>query len=100
MFQILWIVIIGAVLGLLAKLILPGKQAIPLWLTVLLGMAGALLGNAAAGWIGVAHTSGVDWIRHLLQLGCAVGLVALVAPLWGQIALHRGGPSPHGHARA
>jgi uncharacterized membrane protein YeaQ/YmgE (transglycosylase-associated protein family) len=83
MFQIIWIVIVGLVLGLLAKLILPGKQAIPLWLTTLLGIAGALLGNAIAGWIGVRHTSGVDWIRHILQVGVAVFLVAVVAPVWG-----------------
>ena len=84
MFQIIWIVIVGLVLGLLAKLILPGKQNIPLWLTALLGIAGALLGNAIAGWIGVRHTSGVDWIRHILQVGVAVFLVSVVAPAWGR----------------
>jgi uncharacterized membrane protein YeaQ/YmgE (transglycosylase-associated protein family) len=83
-FQIIWIVIVGLVLGLLAKLVLPGRQAIPLWLTALLGIAGALLGNAIAGWIGVRHTSGVDWIRHILQVGVAVLLVALVSPAWGR----------------
>ncbi|MQS16652.1 GlsB/YeaQ/YmgE family stress response membrane protein [Streptomyces kaniharaensis] len=82
MFQILWILLIGLVLGILAKLILPGRQAIPWWLTMLLGAAAALLGNAAAGWIGVRHTGGVDWIRHLLQVGFAVVVVALAAPLW------------------
>jgi uncharacterized membrane protein YeaQ/YmgE (transglycosylase-associated protein family) len=82
MFQILWIVLVGLVLGVIAKLILPGKQAIPIWLTILLGIVGAILGNAAAGWIGVRNTSGVDWIRHLLQVGFAVALVALIGPLW------------------
>ncbi|WP_395292709.1 GlsB/YeaQ/YmgE family stress response membrane protein [Kitasatospora hibisci] len=82
MFQLLWILLIGFVLGVLAKLLLRGPQAIPWWLTMLLGAGGALLGNAVAGWIGVRHTSGIDWIRHLLQLGFAVALVALVAPAW------------------
>ncbi|GAA1935666.1 GlsB/YeaQ/YmgE family stress response membrane protein [Kitasatospora viridis] len=89
MFQIVWILIIGLVLGLLARLLLRGPQAIPLWLTALLGAAGALLGNAAAGWIGVRHTSGIDWIRHLLQIGFAVVLVALVAPSWGRRRVQR-----------
>ncbi len=84
MFQILWIVIVGLVLGVIAKIILPGKQAIPIWLTILLGIVGALLGNAAAGWIGVRNTSGIDWIRHVLQVGFAVALVALVGPIWGK----------------
>ncbi|MEV0534867.1 GlsB/YeaQ/YmgE family stress response membrane protein [Kitasatospora sp. NPDC050463] len=84
MFQLLWILLIGFVLGVLAKLILRGPQAIPWWLTMLLGAAGALLGNAVAGWVGVRHTSGIDWIRHVLQLAFAVGLVALVAPAWSR----------------
>jgi uncharacterized membrane protein YeaQ/YmgE (transglycosylase-associated protein family) len=83
-FQIIWIVIAGLILGIIAKLILPGKQAIPIWLTILLGIGGAVLGNAVAGWIGVRNTGGVDWIRHALQVGIAVALVALVAPMWGK----------------
>lgn len=82
MFQLVWIIIIGLVLGVLARLLLRGDQAIPLWLTVVLGALGALLGNAVAGWIGVRHTSGIDWIRHLLQIACAVALVAIVSPWW------------------
>ncbi|MFC1403236.1 MULTISPECIES: hypothetical protein [Streptacidiphilus] len=94
MFQIIWIVVVGLVLGVLAKLILPGKQSIPLWLTVLLGIGGALLGNAVASWIGVAHTSGIDWIRHALQVGFAVALVAVGAPLWERVVRARGDSSP------
>ncbi|MGW3044504.1 GlsB/YeaQ/YmgE family stress response membrane protein [Kitasatospora sp. NPDC001159] len=82
MFQLLWILLIGFVLGVLAKLILRGPQSIPWWLTMLLGAAGAWFGNAVSGWIGVRHTAGIDWIRHLLQLGFAVALVAFVAPVW------------------
>ncbi|MBP0449304.1 GlsB/YeaQ/YmgE family stress response membrane protein [Kitasatospora sp. RG8] len=84
MFQLLWILLIGFVLGVIAKLLLRGPQAIPWWLTMLLGAAGAWLGNAVAGWLGVANTRGVDWTRHALQLGFAVALVALVAPAWGR----------------
>ncbi|MFE7529024.1 GlsB/YeaQ/YmgE family stress response membrane protein [Kitasatospora sp. NPDC057542] len=84
MFQLLWILLIGFVLGVIAKLVLRGPQSIPWWLTMLLGAAGALLGNAVSGWIGVRHTSGVDWIRHILQLAFAVALVAVVSPAWSR----------------
>lgn len=82
MFQILWSLIAGLVIGALARLLLPGKQAIPVWLTVLLGIAGAFLGNGIASWIGVRHTGGVDWIRHILQIGVAMALIAALAPVW------------------
>ena len=42
MLNIIWAIIAGLVIGLLAKLIVPGRQAIPLWLTVLLGIVGGL----------------------------------------------------------
>ncbi|MEV7442140.1 GlsB/YeaQ/YmgE family stress response membrane protein [Streptomyces sp. NPDC060020] len=73
----LWAIIVGFVLGLIAKAILPGKQHQPLWLTTLFGIAGAVLGNAVATWIGVGETKGIDWTRHLLQLAGAVLVVGL-----------------------
>ena len=73
----LWAIIVGFVLGLIARAILPGKQHQPLWLTTLFGIVGAILGNAVAGWIGVRETAGIDWIRHLLQLAGAVLIVGL-----------------------
>ncbi len=82
MFQILWSLIAGLVIGALARLLLPGKQAIPVWLTMLLGVAGAFLGNGVASWIGVRHTGGVDWIRHILQIGVAMALISALAPVW------------------
>ncbi|MFK0047411.1 GlsB/YeaQ/YmgE family stress response membrane protein [Streptomyces sp. NPDC090741] len=73
----LWAIIVGFVLGLIARAILPGKQHQPIWLSTLFGMVGAILGNAVAGWIGVAETAGIDWTRHLLQLAGAVLIVGL-----------------------
>jgi uncharacterized membrane protein YeaQ/YmgE (transglycosylase-associated protein family) len=81
-FQAIWIIVAGLIIGLIAKGIVPGRQSIPLWLTVLLGIIGALIGNLIAAAIGVRHTGGFDWIRHILQVGIAVALVAIVAPMW------------------
>ncbi|MEV0000366.1 GlsB/YeaQ/YmgE family stress response membrane protein [Streptomyces sp. NPDC048370] len=81
----LWAIIVGFVLGLIAKAIIPGKQQIPLWLTTVFGILGSILGNAAAGWIGVEDTKGIDWTRHLLQLVGAVVVVGLGDMLWTAI---------------
>jgi len=51
--DVVWAVITGAVLGYLAKLLLPGKQDIPAWATIGAGIVAALLAGLVAGWLGV-----------------------------------------------
>jgi len=50
MFHLLWTAIIGLVIGALAKLIMPGKDPGGIFITMLIGIAGAFLGT----WIGRA----------------------------------------------
>lgn len=57
----LWAIIVGFVLGLIAKAIIPGKQHSPLWLTTIFGILGAIVGNAIARGIGIGETRGIDW---------------------------------------
>ncbi|MGA4842800.1 GlsB/YeaQ/YmgE family stress response membrane protein [Streptomyces sp. G45] len=73
----LWAIIVGFVLGLLAKAILPGKQHSPLWLTTVFGMIGAVIGNSLAAGFGIDETKGIDWGRHALQLVAALVVVAV-----------------------
>lgn len=79
-----WAIIAGLIIGAIARLLLPGKQDIPIWLTILLGIVGAVIGNALATAIGVEDTRGIDWIRHILQIGAAALLIALLAPQWSR----------------
>ena len=46
--SIIWMLVVGLVVGAIAKLMMPGKDPGGCIITVLLGIAGALL----AGWIG------------------------------------------------
>ncbi|GAA3782024.1 GlsB/YeaQ/YmgE family stress response membrane protein [Streptomyces phyllanthi] len=73
----LWAIIVGFVLGVLAKAIIPGKQHSPLWLTTIFGILGAIVGNAMARGIGIEETAGIDWGRHVFQLAAAVVIVYL-----------------------
>ena len=65
--------VVGAVIGALGRLVLPGKQQLGLLMTFVVGIVAALLGTAAASVLGVADTSGVDWI----ELGAQITLAAV-----------------------
>jgi uncharacterized membrane protein YeaQ/YmgE (transglycosylase-associated protein family) len=78
-------IIIGAIIGALARLILPGKQNIPIWLTIVVGIVAAILGTFLARAIGIpTATSGIDWLELLVQLILAVIGVAIVAGAYGR----------------
>ena len=72
-------IIIGLIIGALGRLVLPGRQSIGIWLTLLIGIVAALLGTLLASAIGVADTGGIDWIELILQVGLAAGGVAIAA---------------------
>lgn len=76
---ILVAIVIGAIIGAVARLILPGRQPIGMLLTIGVGIVAALLGTALAQVVGVETTSGIDWIELAFQIGLAIVGVGLVA---------------------
>ncbi|GGM44590.1 GlsB/YeaQ/YmgE family stress response membrane protein [Dactylosporangium sucinum] len=76
--------IIGAIIGVLGRLAVPGKQAIPIWLTVVIGIVAALIGTAIARALGYANTPGIDWLELITQVVLAAIGVWVVAGLWGR----------------
>lgn len=72
-------VLVGALIGALGRLVLPGKQRVGLLMTFVVGVVAALLGTAAASVLGVADTSGVDWIELGAQITLAAVGVSLVS---------------------
>ncbi|GAA3504533.1 GlsB/YeaQ/YmgE family stress response membrane protein [Streptomyces albogriseolus] len=70
--------VIGIVIGVLGRLVVPGRQRIGILWTILVGIAAALIGSALASALGVADTNGVDWVEWLIQIAlAAVGVAAL-----------------------
>jgi len=76
--------IVGLIIGALGRLVVPGRQNIPIWLTMLIGVGAALLGTVIARSIGVADTSGLDWTELLIQVILAAVGVALVVGVAGR----------------
>jgi uncharacterized membrane protein YeaQ/YmgE (transglycosylase-associated protein family) len=81
---ILSAIVVGLIIGALGRLVLPGRQNIPIWLTMVVGIVAALLGTAIARGAGLADTDGVDWIEILIQVALAAVGVALVAGFSGR----------------
>lgn len=76
---IIWTIIIGAIVGALGRLVVPGRQHISIVLTIVIGIVAAFVGFLIASALGVAHTSGINWIEHIIQVVLAAIGVALVA---------------------
>ena len=84
-------IIIGLLLGVIGRALAPGKQDIPIWLTIVVGIIAALVGTFIARALGIpTNTSGIDWLELVVQLIVAVIAVALVAGLYGRRAGVRG----------
>jgi uncharacterized membrane protein YeaQ/YmgE (transglycosylase-associated protein family) len=81
--------IVGLIIGALGRLVVPGKQNIPIWLTMLIGVAAALLGTVIARATGVADTRGFDWIELIIQVVLAAIGVALVVGVAGRRGVTR-----------
>jgi uncharacterized membrane protein YeaQ/YmgE (transglycosylase-associated protein family) len=77
-------IIIGLIIGALGRLVVPGKQSIPMWLTIVIGIVAAFIGTAVARVFGVAATPGIDWIEIILQVVLAAIGVSLAAGTYGR----------------
>jgi len=78
-------IIFGAVIGFLARLVLPGKQNISVLVTVILGILGALAGYYLWGAISdKGDTSGIDWIRWIISIIVAAVLVVAYGSITGR----------------
>lgn len=71
-------IIVGAVIGVLARLVMPGKQNIGMVMTVVIGAVGGLVGSAVASQFGYHNANGgIAWIPLFIGVGVAVVLIAL-----------------------
>jgi uncharacterized membrane protein YeaQ/YmgE (transglycosylase-associated protein family) len=83
--EVIGVIIAGIIIGLLGKWVAPGdRDNIPLWLTVLCGIGGVLIGYYLAAALGVEATSGIDWIRWIISIAVAAVLVVIAATLTGR----------------
>ena len=80
-------IVVGAIVGALGRLVVPGRQNMSIWLTIAIGIVAALVGGLIASALGVGDTKGIDWIKLIIQVALAAVGVALVAGRAGSRSL-------------
>jgi uncharacterized membrane protein YeaQ/YmgE (transglycosylase-associated protein family) len=78
-------ILIGIVVGVLGRLLVPGRQPIGWLVTIVVGIVSAFIGTAIARALGIpTATEGIDWLELLCQVVVAAIGVALVSALLGR----------------
>ncbi len=81
-------IIIGLIIGALGRLVIPGRQPIPIWLTIVIGIVAAFIGSFIAGALGYANSNGgFPWILLIIQVIVAAIGVAIAAGAYGRRAV-------------
>jgi uncharacterized membrane protein YeaQ/YmgE (transglycosylase-associated protein family) len=73
--------LIGLVVGLVARFLVPGRDPMGFFGTLLIGVVGAILGGWLAGEV-FPETAGVDWLASILV---AIVLVLLIRSFSGGV---------------
>ncbi|GAA3206554.1 GlsB/YeaQ/YmgE family stress response membrane protein [Actinocorallia longicatena] len=74
-------IVFGAIIGALGRLVVPGRQSMPIWLTTVVGIIAAFAGTGLARMFDL-KTSGFNFWEVLFQVAIAALAVFIVAALW------------------
>jgi uncharacterized membrane protein YeaQ/YmgE (transglycosylase-associated protein family) len=83
LFDVIGLIFIGAIIGVVARLLLPGRQKIGFFLTILMGIGGALIGGIVAGAIGTGDIFELNFLGTIFAIIAAVMLVATASAMIG-----------------
>lgn len=75
--DILTWIILGLIVGVLAKWFMPGKDPGGMFITIGIGIAGAFVGGFIASHFGIGAVTGVNFKSILIATGGAMGLLLL-----------------------
>jgi uncharacterized membrane protein YeaQ/YmgE (transglycosylase-associated protein family) len=84
MFSLLWELIIGLVVGAVARFLMPGKNPGGIWITMIIGIAGSILATyigRAIGWYQAAQGAG-----FLMSVLGAIVLLVIYRVIRGAMA--------------
>jgi uncharacterized membrane protein YeaQ/YmgE (transglycosylase-associated protein family) len=77
-------IVAGLVIGALARLIKPGKQNLGLLATLLLGLAGSVIGGVVANLLGTGDIFELNILGFIVAVVAAVALIGVAEALTGR----------------
>jgi uncharacterized membrane protein YeaQ/YmgE (transglycosylase-associated protein family) len=78
--EIIGVILAGIIIGLLGKFVAPGnRDNIPLWLTIICGIVGVLIGWFIYTGFGGNGSPGIDWVRWIIAIAVAAVLVMIAS---------------------
>ena len=92
--EIIGVIIAGIIIGLLGKFVAPStRDNIPIWLTILCGIAGVIVGWYVYTAFGGDGSAGIDWVRWLIAIAIAAVFVIIADAIMVRSRMRRGTPS-------
>jgi uncharacterized membrane protein YeaQ/YmgE (transglycosylase-associated protein family) len=82
--QIIGLLIVGLIIGAVARLIKPGRQTLGIAVTMLLGVVGALIGGWLASLMGRGSITELNFVGFILAVVVAVLLIGLAEGTMGR----------------
>jgi uncharacterized membrane protein YeaQ/YmgE (transglycosylase-associated protein family) len=83
--EIIGVILAGIIIGLLGKFVAPGnRDNIPIWLTIICGIGGVLIGWFIYTAFGGNGSPGIDWVRWIIAIVVAAVLVMIAAAVTGR----------------
>ena len=80
-----FVIVMGIIIGLLGKFFAPGnRDNIPIWLTVICGIAGVLVGWFIYAAFGGNGSGGVDWTRWIVAILVSAVFVVIASTITGR----------------
>ncbi len=82
--QILGLLVIGLIIGALARLLKPGRQRLGLLGTLALGVVGALIGGVIASLLGTGNIWELDFVGFVVAVIAALLLIGVAEGVMGK----------------
>lgn len=70
-------IVFGLLVGILARVIVPGRQHISIWMTLLLGLIGSVVGGVVANALGTGDIFELNILGSVVAIAAAVVLIVI-----------------------